>query len=98
MTPDEIQAEHDTFYWKNGKCCAGCDYWRSSDIFLGECLMSKIITAKERLQMIGLENCTMEFEAGHALTKRDYVCGKFKDDFDWSKLSVFYLKRIGARK
>ena len=94
---DDLQVEHDSFYWKHGKCCAGCDHWKTYGIAIGECTMSKIISAKERLEMIGLNNCTLPFEAGHAITKREYVCGLFKDDFDWSTLPVFYLKRIGAK-
>ena len=34
--------------------------------------------------------------AGHFMTRREHVCGDFKDDFDWSLLPVAYLLRIGV--
>jgi hypothetical protein len=92
---DEMQELHDTFYWANGPCCAGCDFWRSINSLVGECTNSKIISGVERASMLGFEWTTGNFGSGHALTKRDYVCGKFKDGFDWSTLPVPYRIRIG---
>lgn len=35
---------------------------------------------------------------GHPYTMADYVCGLFRDEFDWSSLDREYLERIGAMK
>ena len=93
----ELQQHVDTVYWKNGKCCAGCDHWRILNSISGECLKSKIIPAKERLKMVGIENISTDIGAGHAITLIGYVCGNFKDDFNWSILPLSYLKKIGYK-
>ena len=89
----------DKFYFAKGKCCACCDYWRTNGIGItGECTNSKIISSKERLGFLGWRNCTLDIGAGHAITRRDYVCGQFKDSFNWESLPILYLKQIGYRK
>lgn len=88
----------DKFYFKNGDCCAGCDHWRHDGSIVGECTLSKILPASERASLLHFKGVSMNMGAGHALTRRDYVCGNFKDDFDWGSLPILYLKRIGYRK
>ena len=88
----------DKFYMKNGPCCAGCDYWRHDGSIVGECTNSKIIPAKERASLLNFKNVSYNMGAGHALTRRDYVCGQFKDNFNWESLPLLYLKQIGYKK
>ena len=92
----KLQEHIDTFYWMNGPCCAGCDWWRSSNSSVGECRASKPVPAAERWAMTGITNCSLNTGAGHIITLRDHRCGDFKDDFDWHSLPVTYLKRVGA--
>lgn len=87
----------DTFYWDNGPCCAGCDWWRSFNTRVGECLKSAPVSGQERFAMTGMSRPTMAVGAGHVATMREHHCGDFKDDFDWSALPLAYLFRIGAR-
>lgn len=93
----QIQTYVDKFYMKNGKCCAGCDHWRHFGSTVGECANSKIVPENERASMLDFKNITYDIGAGHALTKRDYVCGQFKDTFDWKSLPMMYLRRIGFK-
>ncbi len=86
----------DSFYFKHGPCCAGCDWWRSQNSVYGECRKARIVPGLERGDMLGITNCSMRIPAGHPLTKRDYHCGQFKDTFEWASLPVAYRKRIGA--
>ena len=86
----------DTFYWKNGPCCAGCDNWRSLNSHVGECLASAPVSDDARLAMLGIDLFSLRMGAGHALTRKDHHCGAFKDDFDWSSLPLPYQKRVGA--
>lgn len=89
--------EHlDRFYFAHGKCCAGCDWWRSLSSLVGECTKSKIIGGMERWDMIGIDHCSLRLSAGHAVTMRDHVCGNFKDEFDWASLPLPYRIRVGA--
>lgn len=92
----DLQEFHDRFYFKHGKCCAGCDWWRPISGAAGECAKSKIVSGRERMDMLGISWSSHRFKAGHAITARDYVCGNFKDEFDWSSLPLPYRKRIGA--
>lgn len=85
----------DRYYFQHGPCCAGCDWWRSLTSVSGECLQSKIIPGDERMSMMGIRNVSCHVPAGHAVTARDYHCGKFKDEFDWSSLPLAYRKRVG---
>lgn len=95
---DERQAILDAFYWQNGPCCAGCDWWRSLNALAGECTRSAPAPAVERGAMIGIsDGCSLSIGAGHTLTTREHRCGEFADAFDWSALPPHYLRRIGAR-
>lgn len=96
MRSEDLQDWVDSFYHNNGPCCAGCDHWRYINSAYGECLKSKIVSGKERGDVIGFDQCSMRIPAGHALTERDYVCGNFIDNFDWSSLPLAHRKRIGA--
>lgn len=93
MTTQEIM---DTFYWRNGPCCAGCDHWESLNSRAGLCNKAAPIPANERAAMLDISSYTMNIGCGPPLTLRDYKCGSFKDDFDWSVLPPGYLRRIGA--
>lgn len=86
----------DRFYFSNGPCCAGCDWWRSIGAVVGECTRSAPVSAKERLALIGIEWSSLRLGAGHVLTKSDHKCGEFKDEFDWGALPLAYLKSVGA--
>lgn len=89
--------EHlDSFYFKHGKCCAGCDWWRSISSLVGECTRAAIVPAQQRMDALGIEWSSHRMKAGHPITNRDYVCGEFKDEFDWTTLPLPYRKRIGA--
>ena len=37
MSETERQEYVDRFYWSNGPCCAGCDWWRHHNSVAGEC-------------------------------------------------------------
>lgn len=87
----------DTFYWKNGPCCAGCDHWRHMNAFIGECQKSPPVAGKERVEMIGIQGTTLPIGAGHVMTPRGHECGSFKDEFDWASLPLAYQARVGAR-
>lgn len=89
------QENVDTFYFRHGKCCAGCDWWRSVSPLIGECSKAKIVGGIERWDVVGLDRCSLRLPSGHPMTKRDYVCGQFKDDFDWASLPLSYRIRIG---
>lgn len=87
----------DAFYMRHGPCCAGCDHWRSINSSTGECTRSAPVSGAERLAMIGIEWSSFTPPAGHVLTRREHVCGEFRDEFDWTTLSLLYRKRIGDR-
>lgn len=93
----ELQEFHDSFYFKHGACCAGCDWWRSINSRAGDCTKSKPVSGLERWAMLGITNISMrpKPDAGHIVTARDHVCGDFKDEFDWSSLPLAYQKRVG---
>ena len=46
--------------------------------------------------MLGMTRISTAIPAGHALTRRDYHCGNFRDEFDWSSMPLTYRARIGA--
>lgn len=96
MADADWQESADSFYFKNGPCCAGCDWWSSISSLTGECTRSAPVVSKERLAMIGISFSSLPPEAGHPYTPRDHHCGDFKDEFDWSTLSLGYRKRVGA--
>ncbi len=87
----------DAFYWQNGPCCAGCDWWRSLNSQAGECLKSAPVSGEQRWAMLGMHGPSIAIEAGHVVTTRDHHCGDFKDEFDWMSLPVAYRTRIGAQ-
>jgi hypothetical protein len=91
------QENVDRFYFGLGRqCCAGCDWWRSLSSLVGDCTKSKPVGGAERWDVIGIYGCSLRLPAGHVITKRDHVCGEFKDDFDWSSSPLPYQKRIGV--
>lgn len=95
MTEATWQESVDRFYFQRGRpCCAGCDWWQSLSPLVGNCTKSKIVSGKERGDMLGIDKCSLRIKAGHAVTDRAYVCGQFKDEFDWSSLPLPYRIRI----
>jgi hypothetical protein len=86
----------DRFYFSNGPCCAGCDWWHHLSSKVGSCTKSKPVSGKERWDMLGIERCSMAMPAGHIVTAHNHKCGDFKDEFDWTTLPLPYRKRIGA--
>lgn len=79
------QTHIDAFYKKHGPCCAGCDHWRWVNSITGECIRSAPAPAQERIAMLGMVATTHPVGSGHVMTKRDHLCGEFKDTYDWSK-------------
>lgn len=96
MTDAVWQETLDAFYFRNGPCCAGCDWWQSISSMTGECTRSAPVSSAERLAMIGITGTSLAPSVGHPYTLRDHTCGDFKDEFDWSSLSLGYRKRVGA--
>ncbi len=95
----DVLREHlDTYYFAKGPCCAGCDWWHALNSSVGECRKTAPMSGQERLAMVGMDNCTLQVGAGHALTAAGHHCGEFKDEFDWSSLPPHYLRKIGARR
>jgi hypothetical protein len=94
----DTQEAVDKFYWNNGKCCAGCDYWRHHNSVVGECTKSNLMSSRDRIQSTGIINATINIGGGHALTTREMMCGNFKDDFDWSSLPILYQKQVGVKQ
>lgn len=92
----ERQEQLDRFYFRHGKCCAGCDWWRSISVGIGECTRAAPVSGGERLATLEIDWSSMPVGAGHPFTKRGHVCGEFKDEFDWSTLPLPYRKRVGA--
>ncbi|QCG93980.1 hypothetical protein E6C67_08510 [Azospirillum sp. TSA2s] len=95
---DEEQEIIDTFYWKTGPCCAGCDWWQRLNSYAGNCTRSAPVSARERTTMLEMFSVSSEMDgvSGHIMTARGHVCGEFKDEFDWSSLPLPYQKRVGA--
>ena len=93
---DATQEALDSFYWKNGPCCAGCDWWHHISPKVGECHRAPIVSGHDRMQALGITFSSKPFTAGHPITERDHPCGEFKDVFDWKTLPQPYRKRIGA--
>ena len=92
----ERQKILDTFYFANGKCCAGCDWWRSLSSMSGECTRSAPVGGRDRFAMLGMVSISAPVDAGHLLTPREHACGEFKDEFDWTTLPLGYRKSVGA--
>lgn len=91
------QERCDAFYWKHGKCCAGCDHWNSEAGDIGECMDASPMSGEQIIKSLGIRFCSYIPAPGQPYTRRDHVCGQFKDEFDWSTLDPEYLKRIGAK-
>lgn len=90
------QEECDKFYWKHGRCCAGCDHWSSDKGWSGECGAAPPVSGSQVMRSMGIDWSSYTPAPGRPWTSRDHVCGAFKDDFDWSSLDEEYLARIGA--
>lgn len=90
------QERCDTFYWKNGRCCAGCDFWSSSEGYIGECTSAPPVSGEQVIRSLGIDWCSHLPPPGQPFTKHDHVCGAFQDNFDWRTLDAEYLERIGA--
>ena len=88
----------DRFYMGHGPCCAGCDHWAYHGPVTGECLRSPPVSGVERMGMLGLSYVSLPLMAGHVITKREHLCGEFKDSFDWTTLPLAYLRRIGYQQ
>ena len=95
-TESETQELLDSFYFKNGPCCAGCDFWRHLNSLVGECIKSPPVSGDDRMAGLGITGCSRLIGAGHVVTRRDHWCRTFEDKFDWSSLPLAYLRRIGA--
>lgn len=91
------QERCDTFYWKNGRCCAGCDFWRSEAGDTGECTAAPPVSGEQVIRSMGIEWSSYTPPPGQPFTTRDHVCGAFQDNFDWQTLDAEYLERIGAQ-
>lgn len=86
----------DRFYFSNGQCCAGCDWWRSVNSQAGECIKAAPVDGEQRYAMLNIVFSSMPLiGAGHPFTSKGHYCGDFKDNFDWASLSAHYLRRIG---
>ena len=94
---DAEQEWCDRLYWSNGPCCAGCDHWQRILASAGECTKAAPVGGRERIAMMGLHSCSLPLGAGHPMTPATHKCGDFKDEFDWSTLSPWYLRSIGFR-
>jgi len=92
------QEKCDTDYWTQGKCCAGCDHWQSSMGNLGHCISAGIVSGDQVMRSMGIEFCSYIPPPGFPLTRGNFYCGMFCDDFDWSDLAPDYLRRIGAMR
>ncbi len=96
MGEDHVQEAIDRFYWSKGPCCAGCDWWTSHNSVAGVCRRSAPASGTERAAMLGIYGSSLTIGSGHAFTMREHHCGDFRDQFDWSSLSLAYRKRVGA--
>lgn len=86
---DALQRMMDRHYLENGKCCAGCDWWRFHNSLVGDCTKSAPVSAAERVSMFGIQGASMgAADAGHIITPKDHVCGDFKDDFHWPSIGI----------
>lgn len=90
------QKRCDAFFWKHGRCCAGCDHWGSEAGDIGECLSAPPISGEQVLKSLGITWSSWTPPPGQPFTHRDHVCGAFQDTFDWASLGEEYLASIGA--
>ena len=96
MDHDLLQEFHDKFYFQNGPCCSGCDWWQAISSGAGECTKSAPVPGEQRMAMLGVSNCSLRIGAGHPITRNNHHCGDFKDEFDWFTLPLGYRARVGA--
>lgn len=92
---DERQELLDRFYHANGPCCAGCDWWRHFSSLTGECTRHAPRPEPEVHSCMIFEGSSIS-SGGHPMTRREYYCGDFKDEFDWSSLPLPYRRSVGA--
>lgn len=90
------QKRCDEFFWKNGRCCAGCDHWSSEAGDIGECLSAPPVSGEQVLKSLGITWSSYTPPPGQPFTRRDHVCGAFQDTFDWTSLGEEYLISISA--
>lgn len=90
------QKRCDTFFWKNGPCCAGCDHWSSEQGDTGLCTAAPIVSGADVLHSMGITRSSYMPPPGHPYTNHDFVCGAFQDTFDRSSLGQDYLDAIGC--
>ena len=92
------QEQCDRLYWQTGPCCAGCDHWRSEMGSLGHCTAAGIVSGDQVMASLGVSFCSYTPPPGFPLTRAEFHCGKFKDEFDWNSLPAEYLAKIGAEQ
>lgn len=90
------QEQCDRDYWAYGQRCSGCDFWQSDMGNLGFCSAAGIVSGDQVMASMGIHFCSYTPPPGLPLTKAEFWCGKFKDEFDWMSLGEDYLRRIGA--
>lgn len=95
---DWYQEQCDRLYWTTGKCCAGCDHWRSDMGMTGQCAAAGIMSGAEVIRSLGWQFCSYTPPPGLPFSDATFSCGKFSDAFDWSTLEPEYLARIGAMR
>jgi hypothetical protein len=93
---DGYQATCDKIYWSKGKCCAGCDHWASDGGLTGACAAAGIVSGEQVLKSMGISMSSYIPAPGFPITDHTFVCGLFRDNFDWTSLSPEYLAEIGA--
>jgi len=93
----KYQKRCDAFFWKNGPCCAGCDYWASEAGDIGECTSAPPVSGTQVLKSLGIDWSSYTPPPGQPFTTREHRCGAFQDTFDWSILGSEYLLSIGYR-
>lgn len=93
---DQQQEAVDAYYWRNGPCCAGCDWWRWIATTAGECTKAAPVSGHERAALLGMRGCSGITEAGWPLTLSKDGCGDFRDTFDWTTLPLAYRRRVGC--
>lgn len=93
----KYQKRCDTFFWKHGPCCAGCDHWASDQGDIGECTSAPPVSGEQVVKSLGIEWCSHTPPPGQPFTRRDHRCGAFQDTFDWSTLDREYLNEIGFK-
>lgn len=89
------QKRCDTFFWKHGPCCAGCDHWASEMGDIGECMSAPPVSGEQVLRSCGIDWSSHLPPPGQPFTRREHRCGAFQDTFDWSTLDIDYLRAIG---